>query len=188
MLDIELSKAGKSITCPSCRNEMVVPFDKDKPIKVETVETQTTVQNVELDTEPLNTGMDPKGYFATAAQFWFVSTIGFGLLTWSIVAGAAFGIIFGGIMGILFREETYTLSFEDKSDFIADTNVAIIQIGYKAEEATENMMRYKPGFQAGILAGDIVVIFKGKKASVVGPQIYIKKVVKKIAGDDILNF
>jgi len=185
MLDIESSKAGESISCPACRNDIVVPFDKDKPLKIEPVETKTTVQNVKLDTKPLNAGIEPKSYFATAVYIGFPAGILFGLVNWSIVAGAGFGIIFGGIMGTLFREETYTFSFGDKSDFIADANIAITQIGFKAEEATESMMTYKPGGQAGILAGNIVIVFKGKKASMMGPRTYIKKVIKKILEDKV---
>ena len=139
--------------------------------------------------------MKPRGYFATfvrifsktflpAAIIWsilFALGMGFEfkkVLPYGILVGIGFGLVFGLIMAILIRGIKVIISFEDRQSFIDKINITLAEIGYYLENQTKNFMEFKPSSRAGSSVGRIFVILEDKKSTIVGPVIYVKKLLK----------
>jgi hypothetical protein len=101
--------------------------------------------------------------------------------------GFAFGLFTGALSGLIlafiFKGETATVDVPKKTAFVARLNVATSQLGYYPATHAEDFFTYKPSFQAGLAAGRISVQLEGGQAVIVGPKMYVKKLLKRLAGD-----
>lgn len=142
---------------------------------------------------------EPRGVAGTAILFGGLAALPFALI-WSALfalstgrtfgdilptgmgAGLCFDIFFGAMMGSKFRGETAAVDFADKRDFGARLNIATSQLGYFPATQAEGFHTYKPSFQAGLAAGRISVQLLERQAVLVGPKMYIDKLVKSLGG------
>ncbi len=127
---------------------------------------------------------EPRSWLSTFIIFASVATMLFAAIVFiftdipvlaSLVSGILFGLFFGFFMAYFTQGETVEMDFKSKKKFMDAMNTKISQIGYYIESHTGNFFMYKPSFNAGLLAGRISITIKGKKAVIVGPQIYVKK-------------
>ena len=73
----------------------------------------------------------------------------------------------------------------DEEEFVARLNVALAQLGYNPATEADNFFTYKPSFQAGVAAGRISVqLFEGR-AVVVGPRMYVRKLLRRLASGSL---
>lgn len=105
------------------------------------------------------------------------------ILPLGLVAGLLFGVSFGLIMAFFLKGETATLAVEDEQAFVARLNIATSQLGYYPATQGEGFFTYKPSFQAGLAAGRISVQLQDDRAVIVGPRMYVKKLLKRLAKD-----
>jgi hypothetical protein len=103
------------------------------------------------------------------------------ILSFGIGAGLFFGLFFGLTMAFFLKGETATVEVRDAKGFVSRLNVAMSQLGYNPATQTEDFFTYKPSFQAGFTAGRISVQFQDGQAVVVGPKMYVKKLLKRLA-------
>jgi hypothetical protein len=103
------------------------------------------------------------------------------ILPFGIGAGFFFGLFFGLTMAFFLKGETATIEVADKKDFISRLNIAMSQLGYNPATQTDDFFTYKPSFQAGLAAGRISVQLQEGQAVVVGPKVYVKKLLKRLA-------
>ena len=131
---------------------------------------------------------EPRSWLSTFVIFAAISAIPFAILIFilteiplflSLVSGLFFGLFFGFFMAYFTQGETVKISFKSKKKFMDRINTRISQIGYYLESHSGNFFMYKPSFHAGLLAGRISITFDGRKAIIVGPQIYVKKLEKE---------
>ena len=140
---------------------------------------------------------EPRGYLGTAIMVGAITTLPFGVL-WSwliatmmglpfadilpggLVAGVLFGSFFGLSMAFFLKAETVEIGYSDKRDFVARLNVALSLLAYNPASQSEDFLTYKPSFQAGLVADRISVELNGDHAIVVGPSMYIKKLVQRL--------
>jgi len=143
---------------------------------------------------------EPRSYVGTAIMFGAITALPFGIL-WSwlfaamqgftfgqvlpfgLGAGFFFGLFFGLTMAFFFKGETANVEFADKKGFVARLNVSMSQLGYNPASQTEDFLTYKPSFQAGLAAGRISVQLHDGHAIVVGPKMYVKKLLQRLASD-----
>jgi hypothetical protein len=103
------------------------------------------------------------------------------VLPYGFVAGLFFGLFGGLTMAFFLKGETATIEVRDVKDFIPRLNVAMSQLGYFLATQTENFFTFKPSFWAGLAAGPIAVQLREGQAVVVGPKMYVKKLIKRLA-------
>ena len=97
-----------------------------------------------------------------------------------LVAGVFFGVFFGLTMAFFLKGETTRMEATDKNTFVARLNVATSQLGYYPATQSEDFLTYKPSFQAGLAAGRISVQWHEGQAVIVGPKMYVKKLLKRL--------
>jgi hypothetical protein len=114
--------------------------------------------------------------FAAAQQRSFGEILPFGL-----GAGFLFGLFFGLTMAFFLKGETATIQVADRKGFVSRMNVAMSQLGYNPATQTDDFFTYKPSFQAGLASGRISVQLQEEHAVVVGPKMYVKKLLKRLA-------
>jgi hypothetical protein len=143
---------------------------------------------------------EPRSYLGTAIMVGAITALPFAIL-WSLLfavvmnrsfgeilpfglgAGFFFGLFFGLTMGFFFKGETADIEFADKKGFVARLNVAMSQLGYNPATQSEDFFTYKPSLQAGLAAGRISVQVFENHAIVVGPRMYVKKLIQRLATD-----
>ncbi len=143
---------------------------------------------------------EPLGYVGTATKIGAITALPFAIL-WSwlfaamqrrsfgeilpfgLAGGFLFGLFFGLTMAFFLKGETATVGVVDKRDFVSRLNVATSQLGYHPATQAEDFFTYKPSFQAGLAAGRISVQMQEGRAVVVGPKMYVKKLLKRLAVD-----
>ncbi len=141
---------------------------------------------------------EPRGYAGTAIMLAAMTALPFAIL-WSwlfaamrqrpfgeilpfgLGAGLLFGVFFGLTMAFFLKGETATVEVTDTRRFVSQLNVAMSQLGYNPATHTEDFFTYKPSFQAGLAAGRISVQLQERHAVVVGPKMYVKKLLKRLA-------
>jgi hypothetical protein len=114
--------------------------------------------------------------FASMQQRSFGEILPFGMAT-----GFFFGLFFGLTMAFFLKGATTTIKVADKKGFVSHLNVAMSELGYNPATQTDDFFTYKPSFQAGLAAGRISVQLTEGQAVVVGPKMYIKKLLKRLA-------
>jgi hypothetical protein len=141
---------------------------------------------------------EPRSYVGTAIMLSAITALPFAILwswlfaamqQWSfgeilpfgIGAGMFFGLFFGLSMAFFLKGETATVEVAEKKDLVARLNVAMSQLNYNPATQTEDFLTYKPSFQAGLAAGRISVQVREGQAVVVGPKVYVKKLLKRLA-------
>jgi hypothetical protein len=105
------------------------------------------------------------------------------ILPFGLVAGLLFGLLMGLTMAFFLKGETATVDVSDERDFISRLNVAMSQLGYNPATRADDLFTYKPSFQAGLAAGRIAVQLQPGRAVVVGPKMYVRKLLKRLATD-----
>jgi hypothetical protein len=100
-----------------------------------------------------------------------------------LAVGVLFGVVFGLTMAFFIKGETATLGIGDKNGFVSRLNVATSQLGYYPATWSEDFFTYKPSLQAGLAAGRISVQLRDGQAVLVGPKMYVKKLLKRLATD-----
>lgn len=141
--------------------------------------------------------MEPRGFWGTFVMVAAITALPFALL-WSLLfsltmglefgqvlcvgiwGGIAFGLLFGFVTAFFLKAVTTSVTFQDKKAFLSRLNVALAEIGYHPQSQIESFLTYKPSFQAGLLAGKISVQVEYSSATIVGPNIYIKKLQKRL--------
>ena len=141
---------------------------------------------------------EPRSYAGTATMMFAITALPFAIL-WSWLfaamqqrsfgeilpfgmgAGLLFGLFFGLTMAFFFKGETATIEVVDKKSFVSQLNVATSQLGYYPATQAEDFFTYKPSLQAGLAAGRISVQLQDGQAVVVGPKMYVKKLLKRLA-------
>jgi hypothetical protein len=141
---------------------------------------------------------EPRSYAGTAITLGAVTALPFAIL-WSwlfaamqersfgeilpfgLGAGLFFGIFFGLAMAFFLQGETATVEVADKKGFISRLNIAMSQLGYNPATQTDDFFTYKPSFQAGLAAGRMSVQLQDGQAVVVGPKMYVNKLLKRLA-------
>jgi hypothetical protein len=116
---------------------------------------------------------------------WQISMIGarpfhesFGM---GMLLGLAAGAMFGAVMARFMRGVTCIVGVPEPKAFIQNINIAAAQLGYRPSFATEQQFCFRPTWQAGLLAGQILVQLRDHEAVVVGPRIYVGRFVKRLA-------
>jgi hypothetical protein len=140
---------------------------------------------------------EPRSYFGTAVMFAAMTALPFGVL-WSVLfaimmqipigpvlmlglpGGAFFGILFGLTIAFSFKGETATVEILDKRRFISRLNIAMSEIGYNPATQSPDFFTFKPSLQAGLLAGRIAVQLRDGCAVMVGPKMYLQKLLKRL--------
>lgn len=116
--------------------------------------------------------------FATMQQRTFAEILPLGL-----GAGLFFGVSFGLTMAFFIQRVTAIVGVRDRRELAARLNVALSQLGYFNVIQSEDFLTYKPSFQAGMAAGRISVQFQGNQAVIVGPRMYVQKLIQRLAVD-----
>lgn len=140
---------------------------------------------------------EPRSYTATAIMLGAITALPFAIL-WSwlfgaiqqqsfgeilpfgLGAGFCFGLLFGLTMALFLKGETATFQVADKKGFVSRLNVVMSQLGYNLATQTDDFFTYKPSFQAGLAAGRISVQLQEGQAVVVGPKMYVEKLLKRL--------
>lgn len=141
---------------------------------------------------------EPRSFAGTAWMLGAITVLPFGPLSswvvaasqrwWSfgqifpfgLVAGALFGLLFGVAMACFLEGETATVEVADTRRFLAALSVATAQLGYNPASRLEDFFTYKPSFQAGWAAGRISVQIGEQRAVIVGPKLYVKKLLGRL--------
>ena len=141
---------------------------------------------------------EPRSYAGTAIMLGAITALPFAIL-WSwmfaamqersfgeilpfgLGAGLFFGLFFGLTMAVFLKGETATVEVRDAKGFISRLNVAMSQLGYNPATQTEDFLTYKPSFQAGLAGGRLSVQLQEGQAVIVGPRMYVKKLLKRLA-------
>lgn len=141
---------------------------------------------------------EPRSYTGTAGMLGAITALPFAILvSWMFAAmqqrsfgeilpfglgaGLFFGLFFGLTMAFFLKGETTTVEVRDVKGFVSRLNVAMSQLGYNPASQTEDFFTFKPSFQAGLAAGRISVQLQEGQAVIVGPKMYIKKLLKRLA-------
>jgi len=103
------------------------------------------------------------------------------ILPLGLCAGLSFGLFFGLTMAFFLKGETAPVEVANSKSFVSRLNVAMSQLGYNPATQTEDFFTYKPSFQAGLAAVMISVQLQEGRAVVVGPKMYVKKLLKRLA-------
>lgn len=140
--------------------------------------------------------MKPRGYFGTFLYLAAASGLLFALLLslvfaftsresffdilihLGLLAGLAFGVLFGAIMAIFMKAETLIVPFQDSTQFMTDLNFALARLGYHPDVQAGQFITYRPGVQSGILAPTISLQLNPGSATLIGPSMQIKKLKK----------
>lgn len=119
---------------------------------------------------------------------WLVSVLSgyaFGeVLPFALAGGVVFGTVFGFNNARFLQVETITLNVEDTYSFIARVNIAISQIGYYPTIHSGDYHGYRPSFLTGWAAGWISVQLMEKKVVIVGPRVFVKKIIERLGLTD----
>jgi hypothetical protein len=105
------------------------------------------------------------------------------ILPYGLGAGLFFGAAFGPAMAFFFRGETADVRVPDKQDFLSRLNIATSQLGYNPATESEDFLTYKPSMQAGLAAGRISVQLRGGRAVIIGPKLYVRKLIGRLASE-----
>jgi len=141
---------------------------------------------------------EPRSYIGTAIMLGVITALPFAIgwswlfasmqqrpfgeiLPFGMGAGFFFGLFFGLTMAFFLKGETTIIKIADKRGFVSQLNVAMSQLGYNPATQADDFFTYKPSFQAGLAAGRISVQLTGGQAVVVGPKMYIRKLLKRLA-------
>lgn len=98
-----------------------------------------------------------------------------------LAAGLLFGVIFGITMAFFLRVETVSVEFTNEAAFVARLNIAVSQMGYYPTSQSERFLVFKPSFRAGLAAGRIAVQLEEGGAVIVGPKMYVRKLIKQVS-------
>ena len=140
---------------------------------------------------------EPRSYLGTAVMFGLTFALPMTLFSiWQQVAldhraleaafdlgmlqGLGGGVLFGAVMGTLMRGETLTVSMSDPKAFVPRVNIAAAQLGYRPSFVTENQLCFRPSWQAGLLAGELLVQLRGDDAVVGGPRMYVRRLLTRL--------
>jgi hypothetical protein len=140
---------------------------------------------------------EPRSYAGTAIMLGAITALPFAIM-WSLLlaatgpasfgeilpfglgAGLLFGLFFGLAMAFFLKGETVTVEFTDRQAFVSRLNVATAQLGYNPATKADDFFTYKPSLQAGLAAGRIAVQLHEGRAVVVGPKMYVEKLLKRL--------
>ncbi len=134
--------------------------------------------------------MGPRSYFSTFCLIFSVTALPFAILMAlitgtpiyvNVLSGFTFGLLFGLIMSALIRGETMSVTFTERQEFLGRLNTRLAEIGYNPDTQTDTFLTFKPSFQAGLLAGKISVQINDSSAIIVGPKMYLKKLMKYLS-------
>src|SRR5262249_42835450 len=143
---------------------------------------------------------EPRSYAGTAILFGAFTALPFALM-WTLLfaamqqqsfgeilpfglgAGLFFGVFFGLTMGFFLKGESVAVEVADRQAFVSRLNVAMAQLGYNPATQSEDFFTYKPSLQAGLAAGRIAVQLEQGRAVIVGPKMYVKKLLKRLTSD-----
>ena len=93
---------------------------------------------------------------------------------------ALFAVFWGLFMGSLLKGVTRVLPVAEWARFVADLNVATAQIGYHPSLVSDALLTFSPSWQAGLLAGRVSVQRRDGEAVIVGPSVYIGRLVIRL--------
>ncbi len=133
--------------------------------------------------------MEPRSYFATCCMCFAVTAIPFALLmslmsgdgmeTW-LPGGLLFGVLFGLVMGHLLKGQKVSVAIDDTKAFATNLKLALAGMGFHPETGATDFLTFKPSFQAGLLSGRISVALEEGSATIVGPKMYVTKLLKRL--------
>lgn len=135
--------------------------------------------------------MKTRGYFATVINLFVFTSLPFSILMAifsgtpigsTLIPGVVFGLIFGFIGALFLKGDKITIPLDNKDKTISKVNIRLAEIGYHPETQTENFLTFKPSFQAGLLAGKISIQVEVNSLTIIGPRIYLKKLIKEVSG------
>ncbi|MFO0842481.1 MAG: hypothetical protein U0797_08810 [Gemmataceae bacterium] len=116
---------------------------------------------------------------------WLVSCLtgyAFGqVLPFALAGGAVFSVMFGLNNARFLQVETATFDAADPGRFVAVVNLTTSRLGYYPAARSDGFHGYRPAFQTGWAAGWISVQFLGPRAVVIGPRVFVRKVVEDLA-------
>jgi hypothetical protein len=105
------------------------------------------------------------------------------MLPCGLGAGVFFGVSFGLVMARCFKGETATVKVAEPKGFVQRLNVALAQLGYHPATQAEDFLTYRPSVQAGLAAGRVSVQLRDGQAVIVGPKLYVEKLLTRLAND-----
>ena len=132
--------------------------------------------------------MNPRGYWGTAVMLAAMTALPFGLLMWlvlggpleiHVVSGMAFGLLFGGVMGFLFKSAELRLPVTGPEHAMDDLQMILAGLGYFPKSDLGGVVQFAPSFQAGLMAGRITVRRSDAAFDIVGPSMYLGKLAKR---------
>jgi hypothetical protein len=147
--------------------------------------------------QPTNVLSEPRSFLGTAVVFASITALPFGLLggvvfslatdaplsrvlpSW-LFSGLAFGVLFGSMMAARFRGETAVVCANAGARLLPRLDVATAELGYFPASRSDGYYTYRPSFQAGLLAGRISVCMGEKEATIVGPRVYVRRLLKRL--------
>ena len=100
-----------------------------------------------------------------------------------LAGGLAFGACFGLAMARRFQGESASVPSGAHDVFVRRLDVATAEIAFFPESRTVGYYVYKPSFHAGLLAGRIAVSVGEDRATIVGPTIYVRRLLKRLQRD-----
>jgi hypothetical protein len=118
---------------------------------------------------------------------WLVSVLKqqpFGEVLSSEIYFALFvGVYISLTMAFFLKGKTATVAVAEPKGFVSRLNVAMSQLGYHPATQTEDFFTYTPSFQAGVAAGRIAVQVQEGRAVIVGPKMYVEKLLQRLANE-----
>ncbi|MCS6777955.1 MAG: hypothetical protein RMJ43_13675 [Chloroherpetonaceae bacterium] len=102
------------------------------------------------------------------------------VVPFGLSAGFVFGLLTGLLAALFLREETVHVGFSNSEAFMARLNVALSQLDYHPATRSHSFFTYRPSFQAGWMAGRISVQLYQGMAVIVGPRMYVDKLVARL--------
>jgi hypothetical protein len=102
------------------------------------------------------------------------------VLPFALVGGAVFSAVFGLNNARFLQVETVTFDVADPRTFVAVINLTTSRLGFYPASRSDDFHGYCPAFQTGWAAGWISVQMLGRKAVVIGPRVFVQKVVEDL--------
>ncbi len=116
----------------------------------------------------------------TVMWCWSIDDAFLHVLPEAIGIGLVFASCFGTLMGFFLQGEAATVAVANRGGFIARLNAATAYLGYYPAKKKRNFLAYRPAFQSGVAAGWISVQVRDGQARIVGPRLYVRRLVKRL--------
>lgn len=147
---------------------------------------------------------EPRSYLGTAIMVAAFTAFPFGLVMsgfmWLIApsfpalaiasgmgSGGLFGLAMGFILAFKLRALTERIALEDVPGVQNALAIKLAQLGFYPESQFESVWTYRPSIQAGLAAGRITLVWEPHGVTVVGPEVYVKRLLMHMRGSNLMG-